>query len=63
MLTLAFIHLKKIIMEAKKTTKQYNTILSQAKKGVPGFTLAYGKFIEKVTIGQNSKSAYRQLQP
>ncbi len=37
-------------------TKQYNTVLSQAKKGVPGFTLAYGKFIEKVTIGQYSKS-------
>ncbi len=37
-------------------TKQYNTVLSQAKKGVPGFALAYGKFIEKVTIGQNSKS-------
>ena len=43
-------------MEAKSTKKQYNTILSQAKKGVPGFALAYGKFIEKVTIGQNSKS-------
>jgi len=43
-------------MEAKTTKKQYNTILSQAKKGVPGFALAYGKFIEKVTIGQNSKS-------
>ncbi len=37
-------------------TRQYNTVLSQAKKGVPGFALAYGKFIEKVTIGQNSKS-------
>ena len=34
-------------MEAKTTKKQYNTVLSQAKKGVPGFTLAYGKFIEK----------------
>lgn len=43
-------------MEAKTTKKQYTTILSQAKKGVPGFALAYGKFIEKVTIGQNSKS-------
>ena len=43
-------------MEAKTTKRQYNTILSQAKKGVPGFALAYGKFIEKVTIGQNSKS-------
>ncbi len=37
-------------------TKQYNTVLLQAKKGVSGFALAYGKFIEKVTIGQNSKS-------
>lgn len=37
------------------TTKQYNTVLSQAKKGVPGFALAYGKFIEKVTINQSSK--------
>jgi len=43
-------------MNATTTTKQYNTVLSQAKKGVPGFALAYGKFIEKVTIGQNSKS-------
>jgi len=25
-------------------TSQYNTVLSQAKKGVPGFALAYGKF-------------------
>ena len=39
-----------------KVTKQYNTVLSQAKKGVPGFANAYAKFIEKVTIGQNSKS-------
>lgn len=42
-------------MEAKKTKKQYNTILSQAKKGVPGFGLAYGKFIEKTTLAQSSK--------
>lgn len=40
----------------KKVTKQYNTVLSQAKKGVPGFANAYTKFIEKVTIGQNSQS-------
>jgi site-specific recombinase XerD len=33
----------------------YNTVLSQAKKGVPGFATAYAKFIEKVTIGQSSK--------
>jgi site-specific recombinase XerD len=39
-----------------KVKRQYNTILSQAKKGVPGFANAYGKFIQKVTIDQNSKS-------
>ena len=39
-----------------KVTKQYNTVLSQAKKGIPGFANAYDKFIEKVTIGQNSRS-------
>src|SRR6266496_4718484 len=43
-------------MNATTTTKQYNTVLSQAKKGVPGFALAYGKFIEKVTLEQSSKS-------
>jgi integrase/recombinase XerD len=42
-------------MEAKTTKRQYNTVLSQAKKGVPGFCLAYGKFIEKTTLEQNSK--------
>ena len=26
-------------MEAKTTKRQYNTVLSQAKKGVPGFAL------------------------
>jgi len=36
--------------------KEYNTIVSQAKKGVPGFAIAYAKFIEKVTINQSSKS-------
>ena len=36
--------------------KEYNTIVSQAKKGVPGFANAYAKFIEKVTINQSSKS-------
>lgn len=41
---------------ATKVKRQYNTILSQAKKGVPGFANAYGKFIERVTIDQNSKS-------
>ena len=30
--------------------KQYNTVVSQAKKGVTGFANAYAKFIEKVTI-------------
>ena len=42
-------------MNAKTPTRQYNTVLSQAKKGVPGFTLAYGKFIEKTTLEQSSK--------
>lgn len=42
-------------MEAKTTTRQYNTVLSQAKKGVPGFALAYGKFIEKTILNQSSK--------
>jgi integrase/recombinase XerD len=42
-------------MEAKTTKRQYNTVLSQAKKGVPGFALAYGKFIEKTTLAQSSK--------
>jgi hypothetical protein len=31
-------------------------LLRERKKGVPGFANAYAKFIEKVTIGQNSKS-------
>jgi integrase/recombinase XerD len=38
------------------TKRVYNTVVSQAKKGVPGFENSYAKFIEKVTIGQNSKS-------
>lgn len=38
------------------TKRVYNTVVSQAKKGVPGFKNSYAKFIEKVTIGQNSKS-------
>lgn len=42
-------------MEAKTTKRQYNTVLSQAKKAVPGFALAYGKFIEKTTLEQSSK--------
>ena len=36
--------------------KQYNTVVSRAKKGVPGFANAYAKFIERVTINQSSKS-------
>jgi hypothetical protein len=55
MLTLAFIHFKKKFMEVKTTKKQYTTILSQAKKGVSGFALAYGKFIEKTTLEQSSR--------
>jgi hypothetical protein len=38
-----------------KTKKQYTTVLSQAKKGVAGFALAYGKFIEKTTLEQAVK--------
>ncbi|WP_153800786.1 hypothetical protein [Foetidibacter luteolus] len=36
--------------------RQYNTVVSQAKKGVPSFADAYAKFIEKATIEQSSKS-------
>lgn len=42
-------------MEAKTTKRQYTTVLSQAKKGVAGFALSYGKFIEKTTLEQSSK--------
>ncbi len=45
---------KTLIMSSVK--KQYNTVVSQAKKGVPGFAIAYAKFIEKTTIDQSSKS-------
>ncbi len=43
--------------------KEYNTVVSQAKKGVPGFATAYGKFIEKVTINQSSKSLIVNYSP
>ena len=36
--------------------KQYNTFVSQAKKGVPGFANANAKFIEKVTINQTARA-------
>lgn len=36
--------------------KQYNTILTHAKKGVPGFERAYTRFIERTIINQSSKS-------
>jgi integrase/recombinase XerD len=36
--------------------KQYNTVVSQAKKGIPGFADAYAKFIQRVTLNQSSKS-------
>jgi hypothetical protein len=32
---------KNLIMNATTTKRQYNTVLSQAKKGVPGFALAF----------------------
>ena len=34
----------------------YNTIVSQAKQNVVGFSESYSKFIERVSIDQNSKS-------
>lgn len=40
----------------KKEKKVYNTLVSQAKTNVPGFSAAYAKFHERVTIDQNSKS-------
>ena len=36
--------------------RRYNTIVSQAKQNVVGFTASYTKFIERVSIDQNSKS-------
>ncbi len=36
--------------------KEYYTIVDQAKDNVPGFRDAFAKFIERVTIDQNSKS-------
>jgi integrase/recombinase XerD len=44
------------LLKMSTIKKQYNTVVSQAKKGVPGFANAYAKFIEKVTINQSSKS-------
>jgi site-specific recombinase XerD len=37
-------------------SKNYTTILSQAKQTVPGFSAAYAQFLERVTIDQCSKS-------
>ena len=39
-----------------KQRKPYSTLVQQAKINVPGFSAAYSKFIERVTIDQNSKS-------
>ena len=39
-----------------KEKKVYNTLVSQAKTNVPGFAAAYARFLERVSIGQNSKS-------
>ena len=36
--------------------KTYNTIVSQAKRNVVGFSVSYPKFIERVTIDQSGKS-------
>ena len=40
----------------KNQKKNYNTIVSQAKTNVPGFASAYSRFLERVSIDQNSKS-------
>lgn len=37
----------------------YTTIVSQAKKNVVNFSTAYQKFIERITVDQNSKSMIR----
>ena len=37
-------------------SKNYTTILSHAKQTVPGFSAAYARFLERVTIDQCSKS-------
>ena len=39
-----------------KQRKPYSTILLQAKKNVPDFARSYAKFLERVTVDQNSKS-------
>ncbi len=36
--------------------KSYTTIVAQAKMNVPGFSVVYSKFLERVTIDQCSKS-------
>lgn len=38
------------------TKRRYNTLVSQAKMNVVGFATSYSKFIERVSIDQNSKS-------
>lgn len=48
------VHFKTIIMT--KQRKAYNTLLQQAKTNVPGFAASYARFLERVTIDQNSKS-------
>ena len=40
----------------KTTKKSYNTLVEQANKNVPDFATSYAKFIERITIDQNSKS-------
>lgn len=49
------VHFKTIIM-TKQKRKPYNTLLQQAKTNVPGFAASYARFLERVTIDQNSKS-------
>lgn len=39
-----------------KEKRPYTTLLVKAKKNVPGFVSSYAKFLERVTLDQNSKS-------
>lgn len=50
-------------MQAKTTKRQYNTVLSQAKKSVPGFALVYGKFTRENHTSAKQQRTYHQLQP
>lgn len=53
LLYFVFINIKNKNHESKKT---FNTLVNQAKTNVTGFAQSYQKFIERVTIDQNSDS-------